>query len=937
MIRYIRYIFLVSLLSTSITNWSFGQALDHPVFTYKAKFDSTNTSEQLLEKFDSLESNWHCINEKDQYIDNLILQKISDKHSEYLILLKALNLIRLYNSDEAEKLIHTLKEKDFKHFPGSFYFLSARLYNKKMNTSKAVEYYNKAYDIFLGNNEYKCAIHTLNHLLNGYLVINDYESASKTYSQSLLLCERNNYLWGFLHLYRSYGSSIGKYDISQSKEILEKGFKLSSSDSSWWSITLRVEYLRFLLRYENNEEFIKLLDESIKLVENNCFKPYYSILLTFKSHTFTLKNDIESAIIYNKKALEVRKNSGNKVLTGYSYLNLINNYLESGDYLNAKTYLDSAKTNLYDIGNLKAKRNYLHQLIKYFSLEKNNDSLINIYNSLLKINDEYYKEQQLILSRNINLKNELNSRLNEEKYALELSNRRNKLVYLSVISILSIVVIIFLVFRLRNINFQFRNLLRGIRIDKRVLSEYEDEIRQLKDIFKNAPKGFLIIDKMSNIIYYNSSAQKLLNRNIELEIGGSFLNYLPKLFQEKYNKALSDVMQTIESQEISLDSFGTAQNKIVLNISISPMIMGDEIESFLIIVSDITKSEIALESEKQQRRILQALINSVTESILLIDHKFQIKLLNKTAASRFGSSVEELIGRDYLDVLPNSLRDTRKEKLEEVYRYKNAIVFDEDVESYNSTISYYPNINANGDIEFIAEFSQDITERKIASEQINSLRQKVLRSQMNPHFIFNSLNAIQSYVLKNDAVKAVKYLNSFARLIRMILDSSRFDYITLAKEIDILKHYLDLQQLRFGDKFIYKLEIDRHLDTDSLLIPAMLAQPFIENAIEHGLQHLETKGTVKISFIRKQESIIFKVIDNGIGREASMKIQENNKHKNTSLSTQLFKERLYTLNRFSGKKITYNIVDLKDDIGSAKGTMVIINLPLIYKSEINLG
>jgi LytS/YehU family sensor histidine kinase len=325
----------------------------------------------------------------------------------------------------------------------------------------------------------------------------------------------------------------------------------------------------------------------------------------------------------------------------------------------------------------------------------------------------------------------------------------------------------------------------------------------------------------------------------------------------------------------------------------------------------------------------------VSESIILIGANRKIQLLNSTAAARLGSVVEDLIDADYLESIPFHTREVREKKLSEVIETGKMVVFNEEKESYNYLISYYPSTNPEGMVEFVAEFSQDITERRLATEHINSLRQKVLRSQMNPHFIFNSLNAIQSYVLKNDAPQAVKYLNSFARLIRMILDSSRYDYITLAKEIKILEYYLELQQLRFGDKFIYQLEIDKNLDIEGLLIPAMLAQPFIENSIEHGLQHLEDKGKVKISFVKVKNSVVFKVVDNGIGREASYKIQEKIQHKDTSLSTQLFKERLYTLNKFSGKKITYNIVDLKDDAGVAKGTMVIINLPLIYKSDLN--
>lgn len=927
-------IFLVFV--TSVNLW--GQSLDHPVCSYKIAIDSTTTNPELLAKFEYLEENWYCLEDRLEYIEQLLInENLSKPEQEYLTFLKFHDLLNSYRTKDAEELITLYDNIEEVYFKGTAYYLQARLYGQQKKTIKSIESIIKAYKYFLKNNNPKAAILSLNYLLESYISINDYESATKTYSTSLALCEKNNYLRGFLHLFRAYGKRIKQYDLNLSKEILEKGYLLSLSDTSYWSSIMQVEYLRYMLRYEPGPEFEKLLNRSLISVQKQCLSSTYAILLTFKAHYATLNYDFDTAIYYNKKALEVRKHYQNEILAGYSFLNIANGYMNKKDMKLSKLYLDSAKTFIFNTNNLNAKRNYLNHLVRYFNNQKNIDSISVAYKKLLDINEAYFNEQQNELANKVIYKNELNSKLQQEKYDLELSKRKNRLVYVSIITVLSIIVIIFLVFRIRRKNIRINHLYKGAVVDKKALKEYQRELEQLKTIFKNAPKGFFIIDRSHNILYFNSSAQKMFRKNGNMNLKDPILSFVPEKFHESLKNTLEDLYVSRENREVTIELTDVFQQNRKISISISPMLVNDQVESTLFIITDITESQTALESEKQQRRILQTLINSVTESILLLDQDLKILLLNNTAAARFGSSVSELVGENYLDVLPNSLRVVRKEKIDQVFESKEAIVFTEDVDSYNSMISFYPNINKIGEIEFIAEFSQDITERKLASEQINSLRQKVLRSQMNPHFIFNSLNAIQSYVLKNEATTAVKYLNSFARLIRMILDSSRYDYITLSKEINILEHYLELQQLRFGDKFVYKLEIDESLDTDALLIPAMLAQPFIENSIEHGLQHLENKGTVKISFIHKNDSVVFKVIDNGIGRDASMKIQENIKHKSTSLSTKLFKERLHTLNKYSGQKITYNIVDLKDNNGVAKGTMVVINLPLIYKTDTYLN
>ncbi len=123
---------------------------------------------------------------------------------------------------------------------------------------------------------------------------------------------------------------------------------------------------------------------------------------------------------------------------------------------------------------------------------------------------------------------------------------------------------------------------------------------------------------------------------------------------------------------------------------------------------------------------------------------------------------------------------------------------------------------------------------------------KSLRSQMNPHFIFNSLTAIQSYILKSKPAEGAKYLSKFATLIRIVLEHSRIEYVPVEKEIESLKYYMDLQKLRYEDQFQYEIIQDESIKSDNCLIPPGLAQPFIENAVEHGIAPSKKEGFIKI-------------------------------------------------------------------------------------------
>jgi len=221
-----------------------------------------------------------------------------------------------------------------------------------------------------------------------------------------------------------------------------------------------------------------------------------------------------------------------------------------------------------------------------------------------------------------------------------------------------------------------------------------------------------------------------------------------------------------------------------------------------------------------------------------------------------------------------------------------------------------------------------IRQNKLREQQQNLLlQQKLLRSQMNPHFIFNSLASIQGYITEKDPRNANKYLSKFAKLMRNIMDSSVEEFIPLADEIATIDNYLELQKVRYEGKFDFTIEVDEKIDAETMSIPPMLAQPFIENSIEHGLKNKKGNGIVEIRFVLNKDLILFEVKDDGIGREKAKEIlfEQNKDHR--SLATDITRKRLSILNKKLRKKITLEIIDLRNEAGLSAGTKVVFEIP----------
>ena len=207
-------------------------------------------------------------------------------------------------------------------------------------------------------------------------------------------------------------------------------------------------------------------------------------------------------------------------------------------------------------------------------------------------------------------------------------------------------------------------------------------------------------------------------------------------------------------------------------------------------------------------------------------------------------------------------------------------------------------------------------------------KQRLLRLQMNPHFVFNALNALQLYILDNDQEKSSKLLSSFSKLMRNVLQSSNFEYISIKEESALIMDYLSVQQLRFWEPFQYQLIIDEELKSGNTAIPPMLTQPFIENAIEHGFVEINSSCYIEIRIYKHEKSTVIEISDNGIGIESADKSTHTQQTQHQSMATKITKERLMVLQKESGKRTSIEIID-RSKLSDQKGTLVRITIPQI--------
>jgi len=226
---------------------------------------------------------------------------------------------------------------------------------------------------------------------------------------------------------------------------------------------------------------------------------------------------------------------------------------------------------------------------------------------------------------------------------------------------------------------------------------------------------------------------------------------------------------------------------------------------------------------------------------------------------------------------------------------------------------------------FIFNRQQQITQEK----KILTLEQNMLKSQMNPHFIFNSLNSIKLYIINNEKENAVYYLNKFAKLIRKILVASNEKDISLADELDTMKLYMNIENIRFSNEIDFKIKIDEKINPENIRVPSLILQPFLENSLWHGLSSKTDDKRIELDIKKESDDYItISITDNGVGRKVSHERKLNKTLQRDSVGIEITRERLFNFSKRFARMYDLKIEDLFDHQNKASGTKVILNIPI---------
>lgn len=325
---------------------------------------------------------------------------------------------------------------------------------------------------------------------------------------------------------------------------------------------------------------------------------------------------------------------------------------------------------------------------------------------------------------------------------------------------------------------------------------------------------------------------------------------------------------------------------------------------------------------------LRTTINNTEILIWSVDREFKIRTFNKPFQEfiRRYYNTELVIGSRVLDAIQTQENQDTHKKWEGNYLRAlsgEVVVLEESIFDIDLKYSLSPIIEGDRVIG-VSVFADNVTERNArdralaeANKKIGELRLTALRSVMNPHFIFNALNSIQFFITKNDRLNAINYLSTFSKLVRGILTNSVNNTIKLSEELELLKHYINLEMLRFDNKFSFELLVDDQLDLDSIQIPSLLVQPYVENSILHGLYNRLDAGKLTICVKEVENAVLFEIEDNGIGRDAAAKLREQNFPKHKSMGTALTEERLRLINDYNNVSLeTHDLMDGETPTGT---------------------
>ncbi len=483
-----------------------------------------------------------------------------------------------------------------------------------------------------------------------------------------------------------------------------------------------------------------------------------------------------------------------------------------------------------------------------------------------------------------------------------------------------------------------------------LLKESEERFRFIAE---NTSDGIFVIEK-TRIVYTSPSFQKMFGFTFEESVKqseGNLLEYVHPDDRQHFTNTIKNIIsQKTETFNIQYRTLHKNGYYIWREDTVTVVYQDDKVFRYINVVRDITERKKAEERLRESEHKLSSILNSLDEVVWAVSlPDYRLILVSKSFEKVYGKTSREW-KRNF-----NLWKDTMIPEDRAIgEKMENEIL------SLGTAYGVYRIFDAQGNIKWLENAAKvvrndndepfmimgittDITEKKIAEEALRQAQElaeeanrakvelelRALQMQMNPHFVFNALNSIQSYVMNQDTLTANLYLSKFSRLIRLFLDSSRSKFIPLAEEIKLLTLYIELEKIRFEGKFEFEITVDSMVNK-YVEIPTMILQPFIENAINHGLRYKHQKGILSIRFYKEVGYLICKIEDDGVGRRNAEKIQGKSSKGYKSQGLKITTERLTTYNKINDANIVFSIKDRIENPASPNdevGTLIEIRFP----------
>lgn len=409
------------------------------------------------------------------------------------------------------------------------------------------------------------------------------------------------------------------------------------------------------------------------------------------------------------------------------------------------------------------------------------------------------------------------------------------------------------------------------------------------------------------------------NNQINSDVGRAIcLNSIGEIYvkQGDYDKAMDFITRALEKAELVNDQFYIASSNASLGWVLSK-------QNNLNTAEEKLNKAIRL-STKYNLKLTEAEARKHLAEVNKKQGKFDAALDQYQNASAIENNITSGHNLNYVNDLIVKYESESKSNTIKALTDENEIVKSR-LERFQTFLIIAASLLLISGVVFLV-YSRNTKLRQ--EKKILTLEQDMLRSQMNPHFIFNSLNSIKLYIINNEKENAVYYLNKFAKLIRKILVASKEKDIQLSEELDTMALYMNIENIRFSNEIDFKINIDDSVKPEGIRVPSLILQPFLENALWHGLSSKKEDKKIKLNVTQKSNKYVtISIEDNGIGREASRSIRSKKTLKRKSVGIALTKERLENFSKGFNNNYSIHIEDLYED-KNPSGTKVIIDIPI---------